>query len=382
VDVATTPASGTPQLLSVNQVAHFYRGGRRIAEFRGAVAGADPREPVRREPDRREPDRREPDRREPDRREPEEWIGSVTTMAAERERGLSRLPDGSLLRDAVAADPMGWLGPRHTAAYGPSTELLVKLLDAGQRLPVHLHPDRAFARRHLGLPHGKTEAWIILDLDAGARVRLGFTEPMDRSRLRAMMAAADSDGLVRSLRSCRVQPGDTVLVPAGLPHCIDAGVFLLELQEPTDLSILLEAGEVAVDLGRDGHLGLGYDIALDALRLDALTEAALDRLVVRRERVRADGLAALLPAAADPYFRAHRARGADGPSIDAGFAVVVVTRGPGRLRSGPGEGIAVRRGDAAVVPFAAGAWRLDGPVEAVVCRPPDPAGHDRSEVRR
>ncbi|HEY9523170.1 MAG TPA: mannose-6-phosphate isomerase, partial [Thermopolyspora sp.] len=142
-------SSPLPSLLPMNQVTHFYRGGDRIAAWRrdGRAGG-----PYR----------------------PEEWIGSMTTMTSEPEKGLSRLSDGTLLRDAVLAAPERWLGPAHVAAYGASTEVLVKLLDAGQRLPVHLHPDRAFARRHLGLRHGKTEAWIVLGVTGDARVRLGF----------------------------------------------------------------------------------------------------------------------------------------------------------------------------------------------------------------
>ena len=31
-----------------------------------------------------------------------------------------------------------------------------------------------------------------------------------------------------------------MVVPAGLPHAIDPGVFPVELQEPTDFSVLLE----------------------------------------------------------------------------------------------------------------------------------------------
>jgi hypothetical protein len=40
--------------------------------------------------------------------------------------------------------------------------VLVKLLDAGERLPVHAHPDRAFALRHLDCRNGKTEAWVVV----------------------------------------------------------------------------------------------------------------------------------------------------------------------------------------------------------------------------
>jgi mannose-6-phosphate isomerase len=336
------------QLLPVNQVEHSYRGGDRITALRGGSGAGGPRRP-------------------------EEWIASMTTMTSDPARGLSRLPEGTLLRDAVMADPQSWLGPAHVDSYGASTELLVKLLDAGQRLPVHLHPDRAFSRKHLGIPHGKTEAWIVLDVDEGARVRLGFAESMRLSQVRAMVDAGDSDGLVGSLRAHAVRPGDAVLVPAGLPHSIDAGVFVLELQEPTDLSIMLEAEGLTLDLRRDGHLGLGFDIALGALHLGALNESDLDGLLLPRERLDTAGIVGLLPVAAEPYFRAHRLRAVGtSPVVAAGFAVALVTTGSGRLVTESGERLDLSRGEVAVVPFLAGEWQLEGMAEAIVCRPPLP----------
>ena len=59
--------------------------------------------------------------------------------------------------------------------------------------------------------------------------------------------------------------GDAVLVPAGLPHAIGEGAFVVELQEPTDLSILLEWSGFEIDGATDGHLGLGFDVALAAV---------------------------------------------------------------------------------------------------------------------
>src|SRR5215210_1775330 len=109
---------------------------------------------------------------------PEEWIGAANTTF-DGSRGLSRLPDGTLVRDALAADPEGFLGPAHTARFGTDPALLVKLLDAGQRLPVHFHPDGAFAERALGLRHGKTEAWLIVEADPGASVWVGFDREID-----------------------------------------------------------------------------------------------------------------------------------------------------------------------------------------------------------
>jgi mannose-6-phosphate isomerase len=337
----------SPQLLPPNQIEHFYRGGDRITALRGGSFGLY---------------------------RPEEWIGSVTTMAGQEALGLSRLADGTLLRDAIAADPEGWLGRAHLDAYGSSTELLVKLLDAGERLPVHLHPDRAFAREHLGLPHGKTEAWVILEADEGARVRLGFAESMRLADVRAMAEAQDAEALVGALHARPVRPGDAVLVPAGLPHCIDAGLLVLELQEPADLSILLEWSGFAIDGREDGHLGLGFDLAYQALRLDALDQAELDRLVVDGEQAAGVDLANLLPPAADPYFRAHQLRSTQATgAVEPGFAVVLVTGGAGHLVAAATDRLEVRRGNAVAVPWRAGEWHLEGEVDGVVCRPPLPA---------
>ena len=139
--------SAVPQKLPTNQFDHFYLGGNRIGALRHGPGGP---------------------------RRPEEWIGSLTTRFGQTLQGLSTLSSGQLLRDAITADPITWLGEAHLKQFGVSTEILVKLLDPDQNLPVHLHPNRAFAKEHLALTHGKTEAWIILEAPPGATVGFGF----------------------------------------------------------------------------------------------------------------------------------------------------------------------------------------------------------------
>ena len=119
-----------PLALPPNQLHRFYRGGDSIAALRG-LPSEDPYAP-------------------------EDWVGAVNPTFGSEEEGLARLEDGVLVRDLIAAEPEAFLGPEHVAAFGPDPALLVKLLDAGQRLPVHFHPDRAFAARALGSRHGKT----------------------------------------------------------------------------------------------------------------------------------------------------------------------------------------------------------------------------------
>jgi mannose-6-phosphate isomerase len=322
-----------PLELPPNQFHRFYRGGARIDAFRGVPAGEDGR--------------------------PEDWIGSAATTLGEDQEGLSRLPDGRLLRDALREEPEAFLGPAHVERWGADPALLVKLLDAGERLPVHFHPGRAFARDHLGLDYGKTEAWLILEAEPGAAVHVGLREPLDAATVRGWVDAQDAEEMLAAMNRVPVGAGDAVLVPAGTLHAIGAGILLLELQEPTDLSVLLEWQHFGVDTGAE-HLELGWEQALESLDR-AMTDPA--RLLSQGDR--------LLPATADPYFRADRV--GTGSQLEPSFAILVGIEGEdGILRTEHGDETAIGRGSTALVPYAAGHTTLAGAVTAIRCRPPAP----------
>src|SRR5579871_2479317 len=99
--------------LPANHVPVYYKGGESIDRFRGRASAASG---------------------------PEDWIGSVSALplailpaGAPADAGVSRLPDGSSLRDAVNQDRLGWLGPELAGlSSGGEIGLLVKLLDAGE----------------------------------------------------------------------------------------------------------------------------------------------------------------------------------------------------------------------------------------------------------
>jgi mannose-6-phosphate isomerase len=297
---------------------------------------------------------------------PEEWIGSVTTRFGEAEQGLSRLSDGTLLKDAIKANPDSWLGADHVKNFGLSTEILIKLLDPDQRLPVHFHPNKSFSKQHLGLDHGKTEAWIILEAPSGSGVGLGFKESQNKEDLLSLVRNQDSAALLASLRRSEVSVGDAILVPAGVAHAIDAGIFLLELQEPTDLSALLEWEGFAVDGIKDGHLGLGFETVTDALKLDPLTDSEFESLILRNV-LSGGALRSILPLKADGYFRAHLAPQAG--DFEAGFAIALVLNGSGTVTFANADTMEITQGDALVIPHAAGNYSVSG-ANVIICRPP------------
>lgn len=333
--------------LAPNLVEHFYRGGAKIAQLRGVPTTST--------------------------HQPEEWLAATVTRAGEAETGLARTLDGRLLRDLVAQDPAGWLGPDVTSAPRPDaadTGLLVKLLDAGQRLPVHVHPDRAFAARHLGCPYGKTEAWYVLHADGDGAVYLGWQQEVNPAELARARDAQDSTWMLSRLHRVEVRPGDGILVPAGTAHAIGEGVFLAEVQEPTDFSILLE-WSVTTSTRDDSHLGVGFDTAMGAVSHEALDPEELGRLVRHVDPSgRAAGLQACLPEAGDGFFRLHLAAPEETCRVPAGFAALLVLSGPGEVVVG-GERLAVARGDVLAVPARAGDWEVVSPASVLVARPGD-----------
>jgi mannose-6-phosphate isomerase len=353
-----------PIELGPNQPRQFYRGGGAIAALRGVQAEDGYR--------------------------PEDWVASTTSRFGLGEDGQSSLPDGTKLADAVTADPEAWLGRDHQAYFGANTALLVKFLEAGQRLPVHVHPPRSFAYRHLGSFHGKTEAWVVLGA-AGARptVYLGWKRDVPYEEMAGWVAEQDTAAMLANMNELEVKPGTSVLVPAGTPHAIGEGVFCVELQEPSDFSIMLEFKGFDIDPA-GGDLGLGREAALACVREKAFTPEELEALQQRHAPLTLpEGPAGpaptaddndLLPEQSRPYFRAHRlGRSRPGP-VAASFAVLIGTWGEGSL-SGDGWEVPVRRGSTLVVPYGAGQISSDGDVELVRCLPPLPADSARDDPR-
>jgi mannose-6-phosphate isomerase len=164
-----------------------------------------------------------------------------------------------------------------------------------------------------------------------------------------------------------VTAGDSIFVPAGTPHAIGEGILLAELQQPTDLSLLLEWKGFAPDEDA-AFLGLGVDVGLQALDLKPWSAEDLTRAGSGRTSTGAD-VETLFPAEADGFFRAQRVR--SGAHLPQEFAVLLVTEGKGEL-SGDGWSLEVAKGDAVLVPFGAGPQLATGQLEALRCMPPAP----------
>jgi mannose-6-phosphate isomerase len=362
------PAFLRPWRVPPNRVQRFYRGGALMERFRsgGDVTGDDGDLP-------------------------EDWVGSATRAwtrpgapSGEEGLGVAVVDDRrERIVDLLEADPAAVGGSELVRRAGVTTGLLVKLLDAAIRLPVHCHPSRAFARSRLGSFFGKAESWIVLAArdvpgSAGPSVRLGFRRELGRDELIELIEQERTVDLLGAMHERPTGPGDVWFVPPGLPHAIGAGIFIVEIQEPSDFSIVAETGGLPIDPA-DAHLGLGWQVTIDAFDREAHDDVFIDGLRRHVEAPAAgQGLErhALTEARARPFFRAERltVRGRVARLYtENAFFVGVVTRGHGVVRAGSGE-LALGAGDTFALPAMIlpdmDLEAADG-LELIACLPPD-----------
>jgi mannose-6-phosphate isomerase len=89
--------------------------------------------------------------------------------------------------------------------------------------------------------------WYTLRADPGARIAVGFQQPIRREEL---IPAAQSGKIMAMLNWIEVQPDETYLVPAGTVHAIGEGLALCEIQQNSDVTYRL------FDYGRERELHL------------------------------------------------------------------------------------------------------------------------------
>ncbi len=106
--------------------------------------------------------------------------------------------------------------------------LLIKLLDARQRLSVQVHPNDDYAIAHEVNELGKTEMWVVLQAESGAQVQLGVTAGTTPQLFRQAVAKGM---LEPHLHYIKVKAGDHLCVPAGSLHTIMGGLLIVEIQQ-------------------------------------------------------------------------------------------------------------------------------------------------------
>ena len=147
-----------------------------------------------------------------------------------------------------------------SAQTGDEFPLLIKFIDAADRLSVQVHPDDTYAAR-VENDRGKTEMWYIVDADEDAEIICGLADGIDNVAFCELLQKGE---LMSALKVQKVRAGETYFIPAGLPHAIGKGILIAEIQQNCDLTYRVYDYDRR---GADGTLRqLHIDKACDVIR--------------------------------------------------------------------------------------------------------------------
>ena len=131
----------------------------------------------------------------------------------------------------------------------PRFPLLIKLLDAHEKLSLQVHPPEEPAKQFGGEP--KTEFWYVAAADPGAELLLGFCKPTKRDQFESALREGKATDYVNKIG---VKPGDAAFLPAGRLHAVSAGNLLIEIQQNSDTTYRLFDWNRADDKGKPRQL--------------------------------------------------------------------------------------------------------------------------------
>ena len=230
--------------------------------------------------------------------------------------------------------------------------ILIKLIDADDRLSVQVHPDDEYAAAHEKDVRGKTEAWYIIDCDNDAELIYGFKDDISKEEFRASI----EDGtLLDKVNRAKVKPGDVAFISSGTLHAIGKGILLAEVQQSCNTTYRV------FDYNRTGLDGkpreLHVDKAVDVTKC-TIPEGTLDPVGMP---VKHDGYVSILLAECK-YFTMTLIDTENlyaGVSDEKSFTSLIVLDGEGTIKCGDEE-YPVNKGDSIFIPADCGSYYISG----------------------
>jgi len=148
--------------------------------------------------------------------------------------------------------------------------LLVKILDAREKLSLQVHPPEKVAAKLGGEP--KTEFWYVAAADPDAELFVGLREAMTRDQFEEALHAGT---VAQSVHKIRVKAGDALFLPAGRLHAVGEGNFLVEIQQNSDTTYRVSDWNRVDDRGRSRQLHLAQ--ALQCIDFNDVAPQLIER---------------------------------------------------------------------------------------------------------
>jgi mannose-6-phosphate isomerase len=220
--------------------------------------------------------------------------------------------------------------------------ILIKFLDAREDLSVQVHPDQKYADSHPGA-HLKTEAWYVMQRDAGSRILKGLMPGITRQKFEQGIASGLVEPMIQAIA---VKEGDCYFLPSGTIHALGAGILVAEVQTPSDTTYrVFDFNRIDKTTGKPRELHVKQ--AMDCIDFSGKIEP-------RQERSHVGGMhTTVTRLAACDYFKIEKVRFTEGAheSIPYDEPVVwMMMEGTAELTVKSGEKTTVSRGETVLLP--------------------------------
>lgn len=136
--------------------------------------------------------------------------------------------------------------------------ILIKLIDAKDKLSVQVHPDDEYALKNEG-EYGKTEMWYVVDCEEGAELIYGFNREVEKQEFEQRIK---DNTLSEICNYVPVKKGDVFFISAGTLHAIGEGILIAEVQQNSNTTYRVsDYGRLGADgKPRELHIEKALDV--------------------------------------------------------------------------------------------------------------------------
>ena len=269
--------------------------------------------------------------------------------------GTSRVPEFDCnLSDLLKQHPE-YMGTHASKINCGELPIIIKLIDARQKLSVQVHPDDEYASDYEG-GLGKTEMWYVLDAKQDASLVYGFRQDVTAELIKDSVESGTIENL---LNHVNVRTNDLFFIESGTVHAIGAGCLIAEIQENSNLTYRL------YDYGRTDKYGRTRELHVDkALAVMRMKSSVAPRQPMRLLKYRSGYASELLVRC--KYFQVERMllntegrKLAEFKTEDNSFHVLLCVGGCGNI-SGMNFSLNFFKGDCIFIPADSIPLKLHG----------------------
>ena len=202
--------------------------------------------------------------------------------------------------------------------------LLIKILDAREKLSLQVHPPAKKAAGLGGEP--KTEMWFIADAAPGAKLYAGLKRGITRAEFERRV----QDGSVaQCFHHIPVRTGDAMFLPSGRVHAIGAGLVIFEIQQNSDTTYrVFDWNRVGLD-GKPRELHIAQSLA--SINFEDFEPSLVEQKFSGTDKIK------IRPLVRDPLFNVEAVEMKTGTSLDlkpCKLQIVATVHGKLEVRSG------------------------------------------------